>query len=68
MRKEYDFRGGARGKFFGKIKGHRVIKETPAAERRLSLARPFKAGDADDKQVAASRQRRLNVPERLRRR
>jgi hypothetical protein len=29
MRKEYDIRGGERGKFFGKVKGHRVIKETP---------------------------------------
>jgi len=27
MRKEYDIRGGERGKFFGKVKGHRVITE-----------------------------------------
>jgi hypothetical protein len=67
MRKEYDIRGGERGKFFGRVKGHRIIKETSAAERRLSLARPFKAGAADD-QRAASRQRRLDVPENLRRR
>jgi hypothetical protein len=28
MRKEYDFRGGERGKFYGKVNGHRVIKNT----------------------------------------
>jgi hypothetical protein len=38
MRKEYDIRGGERGKFFGKIKGHRVIKEG-REENELSEAR-----------------------------
>ena len=46
MRKEYDFRGGERGKFFGKVKGYRVIKETPKdgelseARRLLKRVRP----------------------------
>lgn len=46
MRKEYDFRGGERGKFFGKVKGTRVIKETPKggelseARRLLKRVRP----------------------------
>jgi hypothetical protein len=25
MRKEYDIRGGERGKFYGKVKGYRII-------------------------------------------
>jgi hypothetical protein len=46
MRKEYDFRGGERGKFFGKVKGYRVIKEAPKggelseARRLLKRVRP----------------------------
>jgi hypothetical protein len=32
MRKEYDIRGGERGKFFGKVKGHRVIKKSPEGD------------------------------------
>ena len=46
MRKEYDFRDGERGKFFGKVKGYRVIKEAPEggelseARRLLKRVRP----------------------------
>ena len=46
MRKEYDFRGGERGKFFGKVKGTRVITEKPEqdelseARRLLKRVRP----------------------------
>ena len=46
MRKEYDIRGGERGKFFGKVKGYRVIKEAPKggelreARRLLKRVRP----------------------------
>ena len=27
MRREYDIRGGERGKFYGKVKGYRIVTE-----------------------------------------
>ena len=35
MRKEYDIRGGKRGKFYGKVKGYRIITENPGSGGEL---------------------------------
>jgi hypothetical protein len=40
MRKEYDIRGGERGKFYGKVKGYRVVTEK--AERGGELGEAVK--------------------------
>jgi N6-L-threonylcarbamoyladenine synthase len=37
MREEYDIRGGERGKFFSKVKGHKVVKENPDGGDMLVL-------------------------------
>ena len=38
MRKDYDIRGGERGKFYGKVKGYRVITEKTAHDGELGEA------------------------------
>jgi hypothetical protein len=38
MRKEYDIRGGERGKFYGKVKGYRIITESPDSGGELTEA------------------------------
>ena len=32
MRKEYDIRGGERGKFYGKVKSYRIVTKSPGEE------------------------------------
>ena len=38
MRKEYDIRGGERGKFYGKVKSYRVVTESPGSGGELGEA------------------------------
>jgi hypothetical protein len=38
MRKEYDIRGGERGKFYGKVKGYRIVTENRGSGGELGEA------------------------------
>ena len=38
MRKEYDIRGGERGKFYGKVKGYRIVTEKTGGRGELGEA------------------------------
>ncbi|MDQ3685949.1 MAG: hypothetical protein M3430_10175 [Acidobacteriota bacterium] len=54
MRKEYDIRGGERGKFYGKVTGTRVIRATGA---KANSSKTAQGKDDFDEAVSAGRKR-----------